>query len=34
MSFANGARQAMIALGFAPAAVAMTKTATTKTTTT
>jgi len=34
MSFANGSRQAVFALGFAPAGCAMTKTATTKTTTT
>lgn len=34
MSFANGSRQAVFALGSAPAGFAMTKTATTKTTTT
>ena len=34
MSFANGSRQAVGALGNVPAGLAMTKTATTKTTTT
>lgn len=34
MSFANGSRQAILALGCNPAGLAMTKTATTKTTTT
>ncbi|MBS1164664.1 MAG: hypothetical protein H6R00_689 [Proteobacteria bacterium] len=34
MPFANGSRQAVFALGVVPAGLAMTKTATTKTTTT
>lgn len=34
MSFANGSRQAAVVLGVTPARFAMTKTATTKTTTT
>lgn len=34
MSFANGSRQAVCALGIVPAGLVMTKTATTKTTTT